>query len=207
MTAVPLLLDLDGVPVTCVGGGPVAESKVVPLAQAGALVTVISPDITSALAATTIWEQHPYRAGDLARGGRPRLVVAASGQVEVDDAVAAEAAELGVWCLRVDGRGDVAVPSVLRQGGLLLAAATGAPALTRRVRQELAAVFDGRWGRAATMLAELRADPEVRAALGRVAPEDRRRRWHDLVTAVIDGDPPPTPQAARARLVGEPPDP
>ena len=187
MTAVPLLLDLTDRAVVCVGAGPVASAKVLPLVEAGADVTVIAPDAEERLVAEVLWEARPYRRGDLDRDPPVMLVVAATGVSHVDRAVAREARDRGIWCLRAEGQGDVVMPSVVRRGGLLLAAATGAPALTRRVRMRLEEVFDDRWGDTATLLARLRDDQRVRRALGVVARDERRRRWRTVVERCLDG--------------------
>lgn len=183
---VPLMLDLTGHPVVCVGAGPVAANKVGPLVDAGAVVTLIAPDIGEGWGGAQSVRQRLYRAGDLEADPPVRLVVAATGIQTVDQQVATDAARLGIWCLRVDGTGDVSVPAVLRQGGLTLALSTGAPALTRRLRERLADVIDPRWGTASTTLSTLRADPEVRAVLSQIQPAERRARWHRAVDALLD---------------------
>jgi precorrin-2 dehydrogenase/sirohydrochlorin ferrochelatase len=196
---VPLVLELAGRPVLCVGAGPVAVAKVGPLLRAGARVTVIAPAVHPDLEAAAEVLRRPVAAGDVTRDPRPWLVVAATGVATVDDAVAAEAAEGGIWCLRVDGTGDVAVPATVRRGGVLIAVTTGAPALTARLRRAVEDLVDGGWGSAADVLAGLRRDADVRAALAAVPAADRRLRWHGAVDVVLaggDGD------AARAVLVG-----
>ena len=185
----PLLLDLAGRRVTCVGGGPVAAAKVVPLAMSGAEVHVISPTCHPDLAAVATHHERQWRAGDLATTPPTWLVVAATGDRAVDDAVHAEAEQAGIWCLRIDGRGPVAVPSVIRDEDLLVAVSTGAPALTKRLRQHLEATLDGRWADAARTLAALRRDPGVRAALAEVPPAERRDRWRRAVDAALDPSP------------------
>lgn len=193
---VPLLLDLTGRHVVCVGAGPVARDKIGPLAAAGAHVTVIAPhgDVPGA----RDHERRPWRLGDLDRQPPVMLAVAATGVPVVDESVGAEADARGIWCLRTDGHGSVAMPSVVRRGGLLLAAATGAPALTRCVRQRLEDVFGEDWGALAALLADLRADPEVRAALGRLDPAERQARWRAVVAALTQ---PVRADAERARAL------
>ncbi|WP_157965496.1 precorrin-2 dehydrogenase/sirohydrochlorin ferrochelatase family protein [Euzebya rosea] len=187
----PLLLDLAGRRVTCVGGGPVAAAKVVPLAAAGAEVHVISPTCHPDLAAVATHHAREWQPGDLHTTPPTWLVVAATGVREVDDAVHAEAEHAGTWCLRIDGRGPVAVPSVIRDEDLVVAVSTGAPALTKRLRQHLEATLGGRWADAARTLAALRRDPEVRAALAEVSPAERRDRWRRAVDAALATTPEP----------------
>jgi precorrin-2 dehydrogenase / sirohydrochlorin ferrochelatase len=185
---VPLLLDVAGQPVLCIGAGPVVAGKVVPLLEAGAVVTVIAPEVEAGLARAHEIVPRGYEPGDVDRFPRPRLVVAGTGVPHIDEAVAAEASSLSIWCLRIDGEGDVAVPSVIRRGGLIVALATGAPALTRRLRIVLGDVIDDRWGTASKTLATLRADQRVRTALAPLPATERRRRWRAAVEVVLDGE-------------------
>lgn len=198
------MLEMAGQPVICVGAGPVVAGKVVPLLECGAVVTVIAPEVDAGLARADAVLRRAFEPGDLDRDPRPRLVVAGTGVPEVDAVVAAEAAARGIWCLRIDGEGDVAVPSVIRRGAMVIAIATGAPALTRRLRQVLGEAVDERWGPASTVLGALRSDPAVRAALAALPPAERRRRWRDAVEVVLAEGPGPTRAAATAILVGTP---
>ncbi|CAN5470421.1 hypothetical protein BH23ACT9_BH23ACT9_01690 [soil metagenome] len=200
---IPLLLDVAGQPVLCVGAGPVATGKVVPLLEAGAVVTVIAPQVDAGLARAHTIVRRGYEPGDVDRFPRPRLVVAGTGALEIDEAVATEAASLSIWCLRIDGEGDVAVPSVIRRGGLVVALATGAPALTRRLRQVLGETLDDRWGIASKTLADLRADPSVRAALATLPASERRRRWRAAVEVMLDDGTPFDRGTAEAILLAD----
>ncbi len=47
----PIFLDLDGQPVVVIGGGAVAERKIDALIAASARITVVSPEVTPAIAA------------------------------------------------------------------------------------------------------------------------------------------------------------
>ena len=88
--AYPVVLDVSGVPVLVVGAGPVAARKVAGLAAAGARVRVVAPDVSPALdqAAVADLRRRPYRPEDL---DGVRLVVTATGDPDVDAAVAADA--------------------------------------------------------------------------------------------------------------------
>lgn len=184
----PLTVEMEGRRLTCVGGGPVAAAKVVPMIRAGAVATVISPTCVEELASEATWQARPYVVGDLSGPAPPHLVVAATADPTVDDQVAAEADGRGIWCLRIDGRGSVVVPSVIRSGELLLSMSTGAPALTRRLRMHLEERLDDRWARASAVLSALRTDPAIRDALAAVSPQVRRQRWATAVDIALSGD-------------------
>ena len=138
-------LDLRDRRCLVVGGGAVAERKVEALLDAGALVVVVSPTLTPALGAL---------AGEGLVEGRARrfrrhdvrgcaLVVAATGIVAVDDAVATAARRWRALVNVVDRPAacDFIVPSVLRRGDLQIAVSTGgkSPALAREIRRRLEA--------------------------------------------------------------------
>ncbi|MEU9831019.1 uroporphyrinogen-III C-methyltransferase [Streptosporangium sp. NPDC048047] len=99
-------LRLSGRRVLVVGGGRVAQRRVPALLDAGALVTVISPEVTHALddliaAGRVIWEARPYEVGDLDGAW---LVQACTDDRAVNAAVAAEAEAKRIWCVRADDR-------------------------------------------------------------------------------------------------------
>ena len=181
----PLTVDLRGQRVVCVGAGPVAASKALPLLDEGADLVVVEPQAVYEIrAAACVWRRRPYESGDL---DGALLAIAATGVGEVDDRVANDAAAAATLCVRVDGRGTAAFPAVVRRGPLLLAVSTSgrAPALARRVRERLQAEYGPEWGEAAEALGELRADPEIRDALARLDPAERRRRWHQAVDVLL----------------------
>ena len=136
-------LDLRGRRALVVGGGSVAERKVIGLLDAGALVRVVSPRMTPGLAALAdadIVERRAraFRRHDV-RGCA--IVVAATGVPEVDDAVAAAARRTRALVNVVDRAEacDFILPSVLRRGDLQIAVSTGgqSPALAREIRRHL----------------------------------------------------------------------
>jgi uroporphyrin-III C-methyltransferase / precorrin-2 dehydrogenase / sirohydrochlorin ferrochelatase len=139
----PIFVALRDVPVTIVGAGSVAERKVAVLLDAGARVTVVAPETTTAIRA---WaesgrlelRQRPYRPGDL-RGAR--LAYAATSLPEVNQAVRVEARAEGVWLNAVDQPElcDFVTPALVRRGDLTIAVSTDgrAPGFAKRVRQEL----------------------------------------------------------------------
>ncbi|GAB2444464.1 uroporphyrinogen-III C-methyltransferase [Streptosporangium sandarakinum] len=99
-------LRLSGRRVLVVGGGRVAQRRVPALLDAGALVTVISPEVTHALddliaVGRVTWEARPYEVGDLDGAW---LVQACTDDRAVNTAVAAEAEAKRIWCVRADDR-------------------------------------------------------------------------------------------------------
>lgn len=83
-----------------VGGGAVAVRRTADLLSAGAEVTVIAPAVDDLLAGSgAAIEQRPYASGDLAGAW---LVHACADDHEVNAQVAADAARLGIWCVRAD---------------------------------------------------------------------------------------------------------
>lgn len=139
MASYPLLLDLAGKAVLVVGAGRVATRRAAALVDAAAEVTVIAPDGTPEMAALPVdWQQRRYANGDI--DGKWWLVHAATDDTEVNAAVAAAAAALGVWCVRADAARQSAawVPAVLRDREITVAVNAGHdPRLAIAVRDGL----------------------------------------------------------------------
>lgn len=139
----PLFLNLNGKLVTVIGGGPVAERKILTLLDYGARIKVVSPELTEALdlmAETGIvaYEQRTYQKGDL---DGAFIVICACGDEETDLLVYREAEELNIPVNVVDVPElcTFIVPSVVRRDPLQIAISTGgnAPVVAKRMRQEL----------------------------------------------------------------------
>lgn len=140
-TRYPVNVDLRGRRCLVVGGGTVAARKVDDLLAAGARVTVMAPTITPALASLAESNQishvdRPYSSGAVAvaeghHGPHPSgpwwLVVAATDDLEVNNAVAADCERSTTWVNVVsapDG-GPIVRPAVHRAGPVTLTVATG----------------------------------------------------------------------------------
>jgi len=158
--------------VVVVGGGAVAARKVTALLEAGARVTVISPDLSPGLVALVETGQiaafrRPYRDGDLEMAF---LVIAATDDVETNQAVWREADRRGCLINVVDdpSHSNFIVPAVVRRGEVTVAISTGgdSPALARRLRERLEAEIGPEYGELAALLGELRPDLLARFARG-----------------------------------------
>ena len=165
----PVALDLRDRLCLVVGGGPVAEAKVEGLLAAGARVTVVSPELTAALASWAadgriIHRPHEYGPDDL---DGQHLVFAATDRREVTETVAAEARRRGLWVNAADDPAfcDFLLPSVLRRGRLVIAVSTGgaSPALAARMRCDLEALVPAEYEALVELAAEVRSELRARA--------------------------------------------
>ena len=148
MNYYPLFLDLRGRPCLVVGGGKRATRKVEGLLSAEADVSVISPEVTDAIASYAqkkqirLFTRH-YKEGDL-RGYF--LAHAATGAPDVDLRMAVEANMEGVL-LEVMERAVLSSfisPSVVRRGDLAIAISTGGKSagFARRVKRKIEALIN-----------------------------------------------------------------
>jgi siroheme synthase-like protein len=147
-----------------IGGGTVAERKIAGLLEAGAAVTVISPDISETVAR---WSKQNavnfiarrYRPGDLAGY---EIVFVATDDKEVNGAAYVEGRERGVWVNAADDptHCDFILPSVLRRGDLTVAVSSGgsSPALARTIREELEFSFTGEYELLTKLAGEVREE-------------------------------------------------
>ena len=184
-----VLLDLTNRHCVMVGGGPIAERRILSLLEAGAQVTVISPRVTPTLEALAAdgrigLESRPYVEGDLAGAD---LAFVATAAREVNLAVTREARARGVWINAADDPAHCTfiLPAVVRRGDLTVAVATGgtSPALSRAVREELEGYFTAEYATLATLAAEARR--ELRAAGRAVTAEAWRRALGPEVRRII----------------------
>ena len=137
----PVQLNLAGKPVLVVGGGRVARRKVEGLLEAGAVVTVVAPEVDDELVATPGLTIHrrPYERADI---DGQRLVLTATDDRTVNQQVHDDADAAGVWVNSADDpeRCTFTLPAVVRNGDLTLTVATNgrSPALATFLKQRLA---------------------------------------------------------------------
>jgi uroporphyrin-III C-methyltransferase/precorrin-2 dehydrogenase/sirohydrochlorin ferrochelatase len=134
----PTFLKLGGRRVLMVGGGPVAAGKLRGLLDAGAVVTVVAPQVVSDIAAAPVdIVLKPFEPSDL--DGVSFVVAAAP--PDVNRAVAAEAHARGLFVNAVDDveSASAYAGAVVRRAGMTIAISTDgdAPALAGLVREAL----------------------------------------------------------------------
>ncbi|MDQ1690378.1 MAG: uroporphyrin-III C-methyltransferase / precorrin-2 dehydrogenase / sirohydrochlorin ferrochelatase, partial [Pseudonocardiales bacterium] len=129
--------------------------------DAGALVEVIAPAVNPELRSTAARvDERAYRSGDLAGAW---LVVAATDVAAVNEAVAAEAEQQRIFCVRADAAagGSARVPAVYATGDLTVAVNAGDdPRRAVELRNLIAAAVDA---------GELQARPNRPAGIGSVS--------------------------------------
>jgi precorrin-2 dehydrogenase/sirohydrochlorin ferrochelatase len=207
----PVFLDVAGRKAVVIGGGAVAGRKAASLAEAGAELTVISPEVEPALTALVnggkaLHIKRAYTKGDL-KGAF--IAVAATDDPEVNRLVSEEAVGLGILvnCASPPSSGNFFVPSSIHKGGLTVAISTGGacPALTKKLRIRLSETIGDEYGPLLEFLEEARAklkeelpsEPDRASALEELADSglleyfrdkpalEARRSGEDLLQAAI----------------------
>ncbi len=168
----PVFLNLSGKKAVVVGGGRVAERKVLSLLKAGADITVISPSLTRTLQrekARNAIRHHPrnYRRGDL---GKAFLVISATDSPDINKKIAEDAPAL-INVVDVPAQSNFISPSVVARGALAIAISTGgaSPALSKTVRKELEILYGVGFSKYLAFLRRMRS--KVMAQI-----EDKKRR-------------------------------
>jgi len=169
-----------------VGGGEVAVRKVEGLLAAGVGVTVISPELAPELQVLAGQGRiavlpRAYQSGDLAD---VRLVIAATGDPQVNQAVWQEAQARGCLVNVVDDPAHCTfhVPAVVRRGPVTISIGTGgaSPALAKWLRRHISADIGPEYEHLAVLLAEQR--PRVQAS---IPAENRQALWCELITTLL----------------------
>jgi len=180
----PIFLNLEDKPCLVVGGGQVAERKVNVLLEVGALVTVVSPEVTEEISALA-GEGRVKHLKEAFREERLEgfsLVIGATDDFQVNRVVSEAARRKGIWVNIVDSpaESDFFVPSLVRRGGLTVAISTGggSPAMAKKVRKELEAILGQEYATILGFLGKLR--PEAFASI----PEEKDRA--SLYTQLVE---------------------
>ncbi|MFN8123430.1 MAG: bifunctional precorrin-2 dehydrogenase/sirohydrochlorin ferrochelatase [Thermoleophilia bacterium] len=159
----PIYVDVGGRTCCVVGGGPIAEGRARTLAEHGAHVRLVAPDLTPGLEdmlaqnAIHDYRQRRYEAHDVTGC---TLVVAATDDRAVNLAVRDDARAAGALCNVADDPSacDFQVPALVRRGDLTFAVTTGgaSPVVAAAVRRRLEGVFGPEWGDLLELLSEFR---------------------------------------------------
>lgn len=143
----PIFMKLEGRKVLVVGAGAIAEQKLDGLISAGADLYVVAPHASEqiqqfAAQGKLVYAEREFVASDLLGAA---LVVAATGNPEVNEFVFQEARKQGILCNAVDepSRCDFYYGAVVQRGDLQIAISTNghSPALAQRIRLQLEKQF------------------------------------------------------------------
>lgn len=157
----PAFINLRGKKCVVIGGGKVAERKVLSLIRCGAKVKVISPVITNALEKYKDKRKiehikRKYKKGDLKDAF---LVIAATSDREINKKISDEADCL-VNVVDMPEMANFIVPSVVNRGMMTIAISTSgaSPAVAKAVRKELQMLYNKDFGKFLAFLKKLRAE-------------------------------------------------
>lgn len=182
MKFLPLFVELRDRPVLIVGGGEVALRKARLLQQAGAKISVISPEVDPHL--RSIAEKsdgecrlETYQNQDLTSYV---IVVAATNQADVNQVVAERAHQAGVSINVVDkpDLGNFIFPAIVDRSPVIAAVSSGgaSPVLARLLRTRLESLIPSGYGKLAELAEKYRA--KVKAKFSDV---NRRRGFWETV--------------------------
>ena len=169
----PILLNIQDKKCVVIGGGNVAWRKVCSLKEAGALVTVVSPEFCPEMEKETGIDriQKKYEEGFLSGAW---VVIASTDDEEVNKKIYYDSVKRGILVNVVDRPEycSFIVPATVSRGDLSISISTGgaSPALARNIRESLEKQFGGEYGEFAKLLSETR-----RKVLSEIPDETIRR--------------------------------
>jgi precorrin-2 dehydrogenase / sirohydrochlorin ferrochelatase len=208
-TCYPIALVLDGKSCLVVGGGEIADGKLDALLLAGAVVTVVSPEVRPRIAALAAdgqitLHQRPYRTSDL---DGTYLAIAATDDRSTNARMVTEARAAGILTQAVDDIPycDFFAVAIVRRGDLQLGISTNgrSPAFARWMRERLDTELPTEYGDLLAVLGDVRdtikargpipayehwqaaITDEVMAALGAGDRETARSRIYERVSAGV----------------------
>ncbi len=182
----PVNLKIKNKKCVVVGGGKVAERKVKLLLEKGASVTVVSPKITSGLDKL----QREAKISHLAVAYFSSslkdafLVIAATDDRTINSRVAGDANQLGMLVNVVDFPAECSfiLPAILSRGDLTIAVSTAgrSPALSRKIKEDLALIYTDEYGDLVDMVAA------AREKIKRKHPDLQRRKqvWREIIERI-----------------------
>src|SRR3954467_8373270 len=178
----PIFLKLEGRRVLVVGAGTIAEQKLAGLLSAGASIHVVAPGAKRAFLKLAAegrlrWYEREYLPSDL---DGAVVVIAATGNPEVNERIYRDAESCNILCNAVDepDRCHFYYPAVVQRGDLQIAISTAghSPALAQRLRKELEQRFGPEYAAWIRQLGEARREMFA----SEMDPGARRERLHEI---------------------------
>jgi uroporphyrin-III C-methyltransferase/precorrin-2 dehydrogenase/sirohydrochlorin ferrochelatase len=187
MDFLPIFMNLRGQQCLVVGGGEIAARKAALLQEAGAEISVVSPELSGNLKeqlanGTIRYRQGTFDAADLDGAA---LVIAATDDEAVNRQVSelAKARQLPVNVVDNPDLCSFIVPSIIDRSPVQIAVSTGgsSPVLARLLRTRLEAAIPSAYGRLATLVEGFRDKVKVRFTNVNA----RRNFWEEVLQGKI----------------------
>ncbi len=182
----PLLLSLEGKEVVIFGGGDVGERKA-SLFCDHAEVSVVSrkfaPQLLSLKEKIKLVEVKDLNDAEINRYIKNAfIVIPATNDALLNERISQAAGRSGKLLNRVDGIGDVIVPSVIRRGDIVIGISTfgQSPALSKYIRERIEEVVTPEFAEMS------RLQNEFREILKSMVPEQKERK--DILWNIINDD-------------------
>jgi precorrin-2 dehydrogenase/sirohydrochlorin ferrochelatase len=182
----PVNLDIKGRQCLVVGGGRVGSRKVDTLVQCGAVVTVVSAEVSPTVKQLAdekaiLLKQRAYRASDVEG---MFLVIGATDNETLNRQINADAERLNLLCNIAD-RPEICnfiLPAIVRRGSFVMAISTAgkSPAFAKHVRKRLETQFGPEYGVVLELMGAIRS----KLLAGAHEPEVHKPLFEQL----IDGD-------------------
>ncbi len=188
MDIFPISLKLQQQPCLIVGGGHIAYRKAVLLQKAGAVISVIAPEIEASLleivqATAGQYVQAPFNSEIPLRSYR--LVIAATNDARVNRQVFEDCEAENVLVNSVDDPPHCRfmVPAIIDRSPLIISVASNgtSPVLSRQIRTQLEATIPHGMGKLAEFSGKWRS--AVKAKI--TNPDERRIFWEDLYASPL----------------------
>lgn len=161
MTLTPVMINLLNQRVVIVGGGSVAERRVLSLQESGADLIIVSPELTQTLhllwrQGDIEWRKKHFEPTDIVHAF---LVIVATNCSKINQKVKASVPRNVLLNMAVDSEmGNVQFPGKLKQGRLTISVSTGgaSPMLTSKLIQDLKVQYNDRFVKYVDFLYECR---------------------------------------------------
>jgi precorrin-2 dehydrogenase/sirohydrochlorin ferrochelatase len=163
----PVALSLENRAVLIVGGGPVAARKAAAFLEVGALVTVVSPELSPDFPPVQHLAKH-YETADLSGFC---LVCACTNLPEINAQIALDAKTQGIWCNLADApeNSDFHTSAVVRRDEIAIGISTSglSPVLSRHLKSQIESCIGPEYGKLLEMVRRYDVPTSQRGAFWR----------------------------------------
>jgi precorrin-2 dehydrogenase / sirohydrochlorin ferrochelatase len=187
MAYYPVLLDLSGKKVVVIGGGKVAQRKIETLLSYGAVIHIISKDLTSEL-------KYLLEKGEIKLLGDQFnetfikdafLLIIATSDKALNRKISSFAREKNILVNAVDQPEECSfiVPSIIKRGDLIVAISTSgkSPALAKKIKETLEGQFGDEYRSFLNLMGKIRKE----LVSSGMPEEDRNKIFHNLVDSPV----------------------